>query len=289
MDDRQSGIKEGAGLEDSRVNQEFLDFLNKWSSPVLLTLAVAALVWAGLQHLERKKVARVNQAFSELESATAGGNPSPASLKTLASEYEGVRSVSSLALLTTSDVYLNAFVVGFEPGAQMDQVTGLPLDENDVLTDEKRQVYLDQAGQLAKQVLEENKNVEGKELLAMQAISRVAAYEEGKRNYDGAKSMYQQLESTATTHKYPSVVAFAQTRIANLDSLKDIKPLLSLDSFGVLPGESPQLTQEQLQEMLNSVPEIESDPIEEAPADNGVDSSVDETESESEPIESESP
>lgn len=294
MDDRQSGIKEGAGLEDSRVNQEFLDFLNKWSSPVLLVLAVAALVWAGLGYLERQKIAKVNQAFSELEAATVGGNPSPASLKTLATEYEGVRSVSELALLTTSDLYLNAFVVGFEPGAEMDQATGLPLDENDVLSDDKRQVYLDQAGQLAKQVLENVKAIDGKELIAMQAMSRVAAYEEGKRNFDGAKSMYQQLETAASTHKYPSIIAFAQNRVENLDTLKGVVPLLSQDDFAALPGEEiPELTQEQIDELLNSVPAIESDPIEEPVSDDSVEEPVadaPEADAETEPeIESESP
>jgi len=257
MDDRQSGIKEGAGLEDSRVNQEFVDFLKKWSSPVLWTLVVASLVWAGLQYLERKKITRVEQAFSELAAATQGGNPSPASLKTLAAEYAGVRSVPELALLTTAELYLNAFVIGFEPGAQINPATGLPIEESDILDEDQRQVYLEQAGQIAQQVLDIAGGIEGKELIAMQAMSRLAAVEEGKRDFDGAKSMYQQLESLANASAYPAIARFASARVENLGRLEGIVALPSEDAFAPLPGE--QISNEQIQRMIDSINNQESD------------------------------
>lgn len=260
MDDRQTQIREGKGLEDSRVNQDFIDFLGKWSSPVLLTLAVAAGIWAGLQHLERKKVARVDQAFSELASATAGGNPSPASLKTIAAEYAGVRAVPTIALLTTTDLYLNAFMLGVEPGAVPDPSTGLPV-EADMLDDAQRQVYLEQAGKFAQQVLDLVKGVEGQELLAMQAMSRLAAINEGKRDFEGARSIYEELAGLAITMNYPSVIKFAQLRVENLDAIKDVASLPSQDDLVLLPGEEqPVLTPEQIQELLDSVSDVESDP-----------------------------
>lgn len=266
MDDRQTQIREGAGLEDSRVNQEFIDFLNKWSSPVLLTLAVAALIWAGLQYLERKEIARIDQAFSELSSATQGGNPSPPSLKALAAEYKGVRSVSELALLTTTDLYLNAFVIGVKPGAERNPQTGLPINEDDSLNDTQRQVYLEDAGKLAQQVLDSTVSVKGKELITMQAMSRLAAVEEGKRNFDGAKSMYQRLETLASESNFGSVASFAQHRIENLASLQDEAELPSQEAFVPLPGEenllsqdSPVLSPEQMQELLDSIQDAGSD------------------------------
>ncbi len=253
MDDRQTKIKEGAGLEDSRVNQDFIDFLNKWSTPVLLTLAVAALAWAGLQKLEQRKVARVEQAFSELAAATQGGNPSPASLKTIAKEYQGVGAVSEMALLTTSDLYLNAFMIGIEPGAETDPTTRLPINEADILDDDRRQVYLEQAGQIAQEVLDLSGSVEGKELIAMQAMSRLAAVAEGKRDFDGAKSIYTKLADLGTSSGYPSVAVFASTRIAGLDGLKALMPLPSADAFAPLPGEeeTPALSQEQIKQMID--------------------------------------
>lgn len=264
MDDRQSGIREGAGLEDSRINQEFLDFLNKWSSPVLLTLAVAALVWAGMQWMHRKEIARIDQAFGELAAATQGGNPSPSSLKTLAAEYKGVRSVSELALLTTSDLYLNAFVVGIEPGSQLSTMTGLPENEKDLLDETQRKVYLEQAGQLANQVLDMTDQVQGKELLAMQAMCRVAAVSEGKRDFASAKSMYERLATKATDNQFPSIATFAKNRIENLGAIENLTALPLYADLVALPGQvtTPTLTDEQIQELLNSMPEVDSDPIE---------------------------
>jgi len=257
MDDRQSGIKEGAGLEDSRVNQEFIDFLQKWSSPVIMVLAVAALVWAGLQYLERQRVAKIDQAFSELDSANQGGNPSPSSLKTIAAEYKGIRSVSELALLQTTELYLRAFVIGFEPGAQIDSQTGLPVNESDVLDDDQRQAYLEQAGQLAQQVLDLTSGIEGKELLAMQAMSRLASIEEGKRNFDGAVSMYQQLKALANESEYPSIAEFASGRIDNVDTLKAIAPLPSKDELAELPG---AISQDMIDQLMKSVSDVQPDP-----------------------------
>lgn len=272
MDDRQSGIKEGAGLEDSRVNQEFLDFLNKWSTPVILVLAVAALVWAGLQKLERMKIARVDQAFSELAATTQGGNPSPSSLTTLAGEYEGVRSVSEMALLTATDLYLNAFVTGVEPGAERDG-SGAVVNESDILDKDGRQAYLDKAAQSAKKVLDLSNSVKGKELIAMQAMSRLAAIAEGNRDFDGAKATYEQLKSKAESSGFEVVANFASGRIDQLALLKDVKELPSQELIAPLPGEEaqPQLTQEQIQEMLNNIqnqtPEVESDAVDDGTAD----------------------
>ncbi len=279
MDDRQTDISMGKGLEGSRVNQELVDFLSKWSSPVLLTLAVAAGIWAGLQYLERQKVARVNQAFSELASATQGGNPSPASLKTLAGEYEGVRSVSEMALLTTTDLYLNAFMIGVQPGAVPNPETGMP-EETDLLDDDQRQVYLEQAGTVAQQILDRVGGVEGKELLAMQAMSRLAVVQEGKRDFDGAESMYNKLASLATASQYPAVANFAQQRVKNLDALKVVIPLPSKEELILLPGEdTPTLTQEQIQELLDSISTVEPDAsLVTDPAEEVTDESVDESE-----------
>ena len=270
MDDRQSGIKEGAGLEDSRVNQEFIDFLQKWSSPVIMVLAVAALVWAGLQYLERQRVAKIDQAFRELDAAMQGGNPSPSSLKTIAAEYEGIRSVSQLALLQTSDLYLSAFVVGFEPGAQVNPQTGLMNDE-DILDDAQRTVYLEQAGQLAQQVLDQSAGIEGKELLAMQAMSRLASVAEGKRNFDGAVSMYKQLEALANEAQYPSIAAFASNRIENVDTLKAIEPLPSKDQLAPLPG---AISQEMIDQLMKSVSDVQPDPSSEPTQDADTESDV---------------
>lgn len=237
MDDRQTKIRAGAGLEDSRINKEFVDFLNKWSSPVLLTLAVAAGIWWVMQYMERKQNARIDQAFGELQAATAGGNPSPSSLTTIASDYAGVRSVPELAKLTAADIYLRAFTVGIEPGAQFDPITRRVFNPDDVLTPERRAMYLDLAQTTANEVLSMSQGKPGKALFAMQALTRLAAVQEGKRDFKAARGFYDQLKSLGTQEQYPTVVTFAESRIANLDSLKQVGNLPSNDQVPALPGE----------------------------------------------------
>ena len=43
MEERQTQIREGAGLEESKLNVEFIDWLQRWSTPILLLVAGAAL------------------------------------------------------------------------------------------------------------------------------------------------------------------------------------------------------------------------------------------------------
>lgn len=250
MDDRQTKIREGAGLEDSRINQEFVDFLNKWSTPVLMTLAVAAGIWWLMQYMERKQNARIDQAFSELEAATSGGNPSPSSLSTIATDYAGVRSVPELAKLTASDIYLRAFTIGIEPGAQFDPVTRRVLNPDDILSTERRTMYLDLAQQTADEVLSSSKDKPGKALFAMQALTRLAAVQEGKRDFDAAKGYYEQLKVLGEKEQYATIVTFAESRIAKLDSLKQVGELPSSDQVPALPGDGAAISQEQIDELL---------------------------------------
>ncbi len=260
MDDRQTDIKAGAGLEDSRINKEFIDFLNKWSSPVIMVIAIAALVWAGLGKLEQMRIEKIDRAFGELQAATMGGNPSPASLTALAEEYAGVRSVAEIAKLTTVDLYLSAFIQGVQPGALYNPVTGELMDEADRLDDNQRQVYLDQAGTIAQEVITMTESDEGKVLLTMQGLFRAGAVAEGKRDFDGAKSFYERVIALAEKTKMPSLAVLGQARIDAMGSFDVDIDLPSQEDLVPLPGEE-----------LPDIPE----PIEDA-VDEVIDEAVDE-------------
>lgn len=256
MDDRQTKIREGAGLEDSRINKEFLDFLNKWSSPVLIVLAIAALTWAGMQKLEQMRSEKVDKAFGEYETLIADGNPSPSSLKSIATEYEDVRSVAHMARLREVDLYLGAAALGLEPGAQIDQATQSVASEDDILSDEKREQYRDLAASTAQQVLDATVNEPGKEIFALQALSRLASVEESRADFEAAKSRYERLVSLAEEHSYPTIVTFAQKRIESLDSLAglgelptnaqvpSLTPGLDIPALPTAPDAEPEVGQQ---------------------------------------------
>lgn len=237
MDDRQTEIRAGAGLEDSRINKEFIDFLNKWSSPVIMVFAIAALVWAGLRWLDEKKIAKVDSAFGELHAATANGNPSPATLNALALQYEGVRAVPELAKLTTVDIYLNAYLRGVQPGAQLG-FDGQPLEESDKLDEQQRQNYLEQAGTLAREVVTLTENDSGKVLLTIQALIRSGAVAECNRDFDSAESNYERVISIAEQANIPSLAQFGQMRIDALGTFDGDMELPHKDQLVSLPGEA---------------------------------------------------
>jgi len=260
MDDRQTDIKAGAGLEDSRINKEFIDFLNKWSSPVIMVIAVAALVWAGLRWMEQKKIEKLDQAFGELQAATMGGNPSPATLNALAEEYAGIRAVPEIAKLTTTDLYLSAFLQGVQPGAQMDQFTGEPVNEADKLDDDQRQLYLDQAGSLALEVIALSESDDGKALLTMHGLIRAGAVAECKRDFEGAKGYYTRVISLSDTIQMPSLGAFGQMRIDALDTFNQDMTLPSKNDLVALPGEEiPELPELPVIPETEDAPAVDSD------------------------------
>ena len=276
MDDRQTEIRAGAGLEDSRINKEFIDFLNKWSSPVIMVFAVAALVWAGLRWMEQKKLEKIDLAFQQLQNATVGGNPSPATLLALAAEYEGVKSVPEIAKLTTVDLYLNAFLRGVEPGAGQG---GAPIEETDQLDEDQRNIYLDQAGTLAQEVIASTESVEGKELLTMHGLIRAGAVAESKRDFDGAKSFYSRMITLANEEGLPSLAHFGQIRLDAVDSYDIDLVLPSRDDLAVLPGEEVPEIPELPEELIDST----TDAVDEAGAviDEAIDEAADAVENES--------
>lgn len=237
MDDRQTEIRAGAGLEDSRINKEFIDFLNKWSSPVILVFAIAALAWAGLRWMEQKKVEKIDRAFGDLQAATMGGNPSPASLNVLAETYAGVRSVPVIAKLTTTDLYLTAYLRGVQPGSEISRLTGEPVNEGDTLDEDQRQMYLDQAGQLASEVITLTEGDEGKALLTIHGLIRAGAVAECKRDFDAAASNYERVITLAETIKMPALGAFGQMRLDALGTFDQEMVLPNSSDLVALPGE----------------------------------------------------
>ena len=237
MDDRQTKIRAGAGLEESRINTELVDFLNKWSSPVLIVIGLIGLGWFGLNYLQRAKVAKLNNAFAAYESTVAGGNPSPASLRNIATEYSGVGAVGELALLRTVDLYLRAAISGVEPGAELDPTTRLPVNEADLLDAERARGYLSQARDLSRQVAQATERAAGRELIRVQAFMRLGAAEEGLGQIEQAKAAYSLAGEVARGAGFPELGLVADARAERAGSLTDVPSLPARASLPALPGE----------------------------------------------------
>jgi hypothetical protein len=253
MDDRQTQIRQGAGLEESRINTDFIDFLNKWSSPVLIGLGLIGLGWAGLRYLDRKKTEKIDNGFSAYSDTVSGANPSEASLRNIAENYEGVRSVPELARLDAIDIYLRAAIAGVEPGAEVDPVNGLPRTADDRLDEERTIGYLQRARDLSQQVIAATKDDEGKRLLTIHAMMRLAAAHEGLGAGAEAKSTYTSIVTMAKASGFPELATLAETRGNAVDTLAAGVVLPSQGALAPLPGEQPTNIGE-----IMSTPSIES-------------------------------
>jgi len=238
MDERQAQIKEGAGLEDSRINTEFLDFLSKWSTPFFVLLLIIAGAMFGYRKLEERRIAAMDRAFQDLALATQGGNPSPSSLATLYEEYAGARAVGLLAKLQEADIYLNAVRAGLEPDAAIDPATGQP-EERSLLDEERTANYLGEALRAYRTVLDQATE-DDRPMLAVPAAFGVASCLASQGDLDGARGAYQTAAEIAGEHGYALLEQVATDRIAELDSLPEVT-LYSQDELPALPSADPAL------------------------------------------------
>lgn len=234
MDDRQRQIRESAGLEEGRLNQDFIDWLRKWSTPILVVVAIGAVAYWGYERWERSKVAEVNQAFQEFEQAGSSENPSPESLMRVAEEFDGVRSVAPMARLQAADAYLQAVRVGVKPGSALNPDGTLAAPE-DALTPEDRTRYLDEAAGLYQRVADSTGSNPAKALLTLEATYGLAAVAESREAYDEAQRHYERIIELADRAQFPTHAQIARDRIAALPSLAQLPTLYALSDLPPLP------------------------------------------------------
>ena len=235
MDERQTQIKEGAGLEESRINEELLDFLNKWSTPILMGIVVIAAGWWGYQQFQRAKVAKVNEAFGQFAAVEGSANASPTSLTALAEEYEGVRSVSELARLRAGDVYLNAVLRGLQPGAEL--IPGTEPAEAEVLTQDDRVDMLSRAERAYAAVLASTADDTAKALLGFNAAMGLAAVEENRGDAEKARGHYETAKRLLEAGGYDGMQGLIDARVEALAELPALVTLPAEADLPPLPGQ----------------------------------------------------
>lgn len=230
MDERQAQIRERAGLEESRLNVEFIDWLRKWGTPILMLAAVASGgVWLK-NFYERSTKDKVDRAFTELHAASGRGNPNPDALIAVASEFDGVRSVGLLARLEAADAYLKSVARGLKVGAvlatnEQGQPTGELRNADDLLTPADRDEYLSRAAGLYAEVVQRAGRDEARTMLAVNAMYGLAAVHESKGELDEARRWYEQIIERTRGGTYDSHAKVAQRRIAGLDRLRQVPVL----------------------------------------------------------------
>ena len=217
IDKRHTQIKEGAGLEESRLNVEFIEWLRKWSTPLLIVIAAVALTYVLYNKYHERQAARVSEAFASYEAASASANPSPASLLAVADDYKGVRAVPILARLAAADAYLAAVRRGVDPGAVVDPTTGKVQSETDLMDEAEREANLAEAGRLYQAVLDECAGKAGMAIHAVGASFGLAAVAESRGDAAAARSAYEGAAAAAESAGFTAQAKIARERMASLE------------------------------------------------------------------------
>lgn len=213
MDERQGQIKDRAGLEDSRINEEFRDFLLKWGPRVLIVVALIALAFSGRRWINQKATERQDEAFVQLALATSAETTSPDTLLSLADQYGDIAAVAHVARLTAAQAYLEAIRAGVVIGARPGPTGEFPPEE--LLTGDLRDSYIAQAQRIYERVSNSNAAA----IHRIQALLGIAAIAETKGEIDNARAAYQAAADLDKATGYGLMAKVAQARIDTLDNL----------------------------------------------------------------------
>jgi tetratricopeptide (TPR) repeat protein len=215
--ERLSGVHRSEGSTESRVNEEFVDWLKtKGPTYLLIGLAVLAayLLWV---NYSRSQETRQSDAWYNLQQAEISGMPS--SFESVAEQYGNVDSIAPLARLRAAQKLIEAVQRNVPVG------TGIDDDPDAHLPESERENYLARAERLYREVLEADRG-RGRDLtlMAIKALNGVAAVAEARGDIEQAQSYYEQAAQRAE-RDYPHLAAQARRRAANADQVGRIASL----------------------------------------------------------------
>lgn len=238
MSDPQFKITERAGLEESKLNQDFIEFLRKWSSPILLVAVAVFGGYALYQRYERSQATKIDAAFAEYTALLASGNPSPTSLLEIADTYKNVKSIGPMARLSAADAYMAAVRARRALGASVGQDGSLSSTDG-LLTSTLKEEYLVKAREIYAGVLKDCSKVPERRIMSLSAAFGLAAVAESEGNFSDATALYEQAATLAEGQGDQAHAKIARDRITGLDKLKTITEPLSAADLPKPPVPAP--------------------------------------------------
>ncbi len=232
MEDRiQGGLKEGAGLEESRLNTEFIDFLRKWSTPVLMVIAAVAGSYFLYGKYQVSRDAAMARAFADLDAAVVSRNPG--SLIRVAEEQSGKAAVPLLARLAAADLYLESSRTGVPAGIALEPSGSLP-EGTTLLTADERTAQLGKAAAEYEAVFAAAGRDDGMAIHAISALFGLASVAESRGDMAKARERYTQLIDLAKRVGFVREAAAAQKRIDTLPSLETMPRIFTQNDLYVV-------------------------------------------------------
>lgn len=217
MEQRQRQIIEGAGLDESRLNQDLILALQKWGPYILVGLAVVMGGYVLYNRWEERVESTRDNAFQALEEAAIAGRPE--SLLEVAKDHADQGAVPVLASLDAADAWLSASRSGIPAGVRLDNEGKLP-EGKAYLTDDEKKAALAKAESAYQDALSRCNNAFGQVPLACGALFGLASVAEDRAELDKARGFYDQAQKKAEAAGLDAVAAVAKKRIETLDKVK---------------------------------------------------------------------
>ncbi|MBT8484422.1 MAG: hypothetical protein HKO59_16850 [Phycisphaerales bacterium] len=204
-------------LTESRVNEDFVDWLKNKGPTWLLVILVALCAYLAIIRFRQHKADFRAEAWAALAEAEL-----PGSFEDVAQEYEDVGQVASVAYLRAADELLRSVQLGTTLGAADTPVDPATPDApaSDPLAPEQRTQYLTRARGLYDRVLDRDDGSMGMTLYVVNALNGKAAVAECEGDADAAGQLYEEAAARASEH-FPGLAEQARARAASVGRFTD--------------------------------------------------------------------
>lgn len=234
---QQTKLEVGAGLQEGRINEEFKDFLERWSLPVLAVIAVLVAIYSGSKYYDTWQDDRRDAAFVTLEEVRGNigidglREGSPDALIKVADELEGRGAAALIARLDAADIYLGAVRRGIAPGTNLEDFS------NDAYVEgERAETMLATAEAQYRRVADRTRRNDDRMPMFIRAMMGLASVEMTKGDADAARQILDDLAQRADAAGFGAYAEFARQRLENVEqwsepiallSTRDIDPVLN--------------------------------------------------------------
>ena len=200
-------------LTESRLNEDFVDWLKNKGPTWLLVCLLAICTYLGVDRFRQHRSSQQFEAWAAFFAAQL-----PGSLEDVALEYSDIGRLASVARLRAADQLLRSIETGLALGAAVppdpDQV-GIPPDPRQRLTAEDRDQYLTRADGLFARVLTEDDGSLDLTLFVVTAMNGRATVAECRGDADAARDWYGRAAARAESF-YPGLARQAEIRAASV-------------------------------------------------------------------------
>ncbi len=214
MEERQTQVQVGAGLQESRLNTDLINFLQTYGSYAIYALLVVVLGYMGYNWWQKKIEERLDKAYEELQASVTSA--SPEGLTRVAKDNEGQGAVPTLARLEAARLMLDGARLGLRPGA--DPAKAAPEDK---LTEAQRKSMIDDASKLIAEAMGTSSNP-SHVLLAQQLRWAKATAQIEANDIPGATATTKELIEAARAADFKDQVVKGERRLEALGKIASI-------------------------------------------------------------------